>query len=171
MGGRVMNPLLKVLPTDRLPHIWQVLATLLAVASVFTLCWWLSQQGLLDLAATAISFYVVSMMRMLGPSLAKRAPREFRRTAGLLDTARAEAAEWMANRKLLSLAIIAFLSTVAFLIGRFIASTVMTAIGSPWLALAGGFAVSAAVSSPVLLKSIMESFKGASGQGKGGQDV
>lgn len=165
-----MNPLLKVLPTDRLPHVWQVLATLLAVASVFTLCWWLSQQGLLDLCATGISFFVVSLTRMIGPSLAKHAPREFRRTAGLLDTARADLAEYMANRKLLSLAIIALIATMAFLIGRFIASTVMAAISSPWLALAVGLALAAAVASPLLLKSIIESLKSVS-RGSDDDDV
>lgn len=165
-----MNPLLKVLPTDRLPHVWQVIATLLAVASVFTFAWFISQSGWQELAATGVAFFAVTFLRQLGPSLAKRAPREFRRTAGLLDTARSDFADWMANRKLLSLAIIAFLSTVAFLIGRFLASTVMTAIASPWLALAAGLALAAAVASPVLVKSIAESFKGSSGQGKGEQD-
>lgn len=162
-----MNPLLKVLPTDRLPHFWQVLATLLAVASVFTVCWWLSQQGLVDVCATGLSFFVVSLTRMMGPSLAKRAPREFRRTAGLLDTVRADFAEYMANRKLVSLAIIAMASTIFFLLGRFIASTVMTAIASPFLALAVGLALAAGVASPVLVKSIAESFRKVSHETEG----
>lgn len=96
-----VNPLLRALPSDKLPHVWQVCSTLLAVASMFTLCWWLSKNGLLDLAATGISFFAVTFLRMVGPSLAKRAPREFERTAGLLDTARADFAQWMSHRKLL----------------------------------------------------------------------
>lgn len=151
-----MNPLVKsILPTDRLPHIWQVLATLLAVASIFTLCWWLSQKGLLDLAATGASFYVVTFMRQLGPSLAKKAPREFEKTAGLIDTARRDMAEWMANRKLLSLAVIASVMTISFLVMRYIASVALQMIASPWLALAIGLALAAAVASPVMVKGIV----------------
>lgn len=165
-----MNPLLRALPTDRLSHGWQVLATLLAVASGFTMCWWLSQQGLVDVAATGISFYCVSLIRMLGPRLARRAPQEFRRTAGLLDMAREDLASWVANRKLLSLAIIAMISTIAFLIGRFIASMIMATIASPWLALAVGLALAAAVASPVLVKSVFKAFKGASSRGADGDE-
>lgn len=152
-----MNPLLKALPTDRLPHIWQVLATLLVVASAFTMCWYLSQKGLLDLAATGVAFYTVTLMRALGPSLSRRAPTELKRTAGLIDVAREDFAAWMANRKLLSLALIAAVTTVAFLVFRYIASAVMTMIASPWLALAVGLAVAAAVASPVLVKGVWAS--------------
>lgn len=154
-----MNPLLKsVLPTDRLPHIWQVIATLLAVASTFVLCWYLSQKGLLDLAATGVSFYAITFLRQLAPSLSGKAPREFKKTAGLIDTARADFAEWMANRKMLSLAIIALIATIAFLTFRYIASILMVAIASPWLALAVGLALAAAVASPVMIKGIITSF-------------
>jgi predicted lysophospholipase L1 biosynthesis ABC-type transport system permease subunit len=166
-----VNPLLRALPSDKLPHVWQVCSTLLAVASMFTLCWWLSKNGLLDLAATGISFFAVTFLRMVGPSLAKRAPREFERTAGLLDTARADFAQWMSHRKLLSLSIIALVSTIAFLIGRFIASTVMAAIASPWLALAVGLALAAAVASPVLVRSIAESFRKPSDESEGNDNV
>jgi hypothetical protein len=138
---------------------------------MFTLCWWLSKNGLLDLAATGISFFAVTFLRMVGPSLAKRAPREFERTAGLLDTARADFAQWMSHRKLLSLSIIALVSTIAFLIGRFIASTVMAAIASPWLALAVGLALAAAVASPVLVRSIAESFRKPSDESEGNDNV
>lgn len=151
-----MNPIFKaILPTDRLPHVWQVLATLLAVAATFVLCWYLSQKGLLDLAATGVSFYIVTFLRQLAPSLARKAPKELKRTAGLIDTAREDFAMWMANRKLLSLALIALAVTVMFLVFRYIASVVMVAIASPWLALAVGLALAAAVASPVMVKGIV----------------
>lgn len=151
---------MKSLMTDRLPHVWQVLATLLGVAAVFVLCWYLSQKGLLDLAATAISFYAVTLIRQIGASLTRRVPKEFKATAGLIDQARADFTDWMRNRKLASHMIIAFVVTVAFLLGRFLASTVMTAIASPWLALAVGLAVAAMVASPVLVRDIGRIFTG-----------
>lgn len=155
-----MNPLLKVLPTDRLPHVYQILATAVGGAAVFVLCWYLSMQGLLDLAATAMSYFVVAFIRSSSTSLAKRAPSEFKKTASMVDTARAEFDEWMTNRKLLSRLILAVVVTVMFLVGRAIAATVMTLIASPWLALAIGLAVTALVISPVLFKAMADSFKG-----------
>lgn len=150
-----MNPLLKaVVPTDRLPHIWQVLATLLGVSSVVVLAWYLSQNGLLDLAATGIAFYTTTLLRQLGGGLSRRAPKEFAKTAGLLDTARVEFREWMSSRKLLTHVLIALVMTVAFLIGRFIASILLTVIASPWLALAAGLALAAAIASPQIVKGI-----------------
>lgn len=147
--------------TDRLPHGWQVLATLFAVASVFTMCWWLSQKGLLDLAATGISFYVMTLMRQLAPNFTERAPKEFSATATLIDQASADFQVWMSSRKTLSLAVISFVFTVIFLIVRYIASLLMGFIASPWLALAVGLAVSAAVASPVLVRELLKSFKKA----------
>lgn len=154
-----MDPLTRILPTDRLPHVWQVIATLLAVASLWTLCWWLSEQGMLDLAATGLAFYVVTLTKQIGGSLSSRAPKEFKATAGLVDTARADFAAWMANRKLLSHVLIALAVTILFLVGRFVASTVMAMIASPWLALAVGLAVAAAVASPVLVRGVIASMK------------
>ena len=153
-----MHPLLKALPTDRLPHVWQVLATLLAVASLFTLCWYLSQYGLLDLAATAVSFFTITFLRQLAPSLASRAPSELRQTASLLDTARTELAAYLRNRKTFTLALFSIVATVCFLIGRALASIVLVAIASPWLALSGGLLLGAVVASPVLAKSVIASF-------------
>lgn len=151
-----MNPLLRSLPTDRLPHGWQVLATLLAVASAFTLCWWLTKLGLIDLAATAASFYALTLVRQIAPSLAARAPVELKATATLIDTARADLAAWMASRRLLSHAIIAAVVTVSYLALRAIASTTLHLIASPWLALAVGLAVAAAITSPVLVKNFAD---------------
>lgn len=146
--------MMEVLPSDRLPHGWQVLATLLAGASIFTLCWYLSQRGLLDLAATGISFYLVTFVRSLGGALTARAPKEFKRSASLIDTMRSDWDTWMANRRLLSLALIAGVATTFFMIGRSVASVILVAIASPWLALAIGLAITAAVASPYLVKSL-----------------
>lgn len=148
-----------ILPTDRLPHGWQVIAVLLGVASVFTLCWYLSEQGLLDLAATALSFFILTLIRLLGPSLESKAPREFKRSAALFDQLRRDYAHWMTERRLSSQMVIAFVMTVCFLVGRFIASTVLTAIASPWLALALGLMLAAAVASPVLVRGLMDTVK------------
>lgn len=154
-----MNPLLRVLPTDRLSHGWQVLATLLAGASFFVLCWYLSKQGLLDLAATGLAFFVVSLVRQLGSVVTSRVPKEFVKSASMVAQLRADLSEWMANRKLLSHVLIALVATLVFLLIRSVAATLMGWIASPWLALAIGLAIAAAVASPVLVKSLGDSLR------------
>lgn len=146
--------------TDKLPHGWQVLATLFAVASVFTLCWWLSQKGLLDLASTGVSFYAMTLARNLAPNVSDRAPKEFAGTAQLIDQARTDFQTWVNNRKVLSIAIISFVFTVVFLIIRYTTSLIMGFIASPWLALAVGLALAACVASPVLVREIVGGLKG-----------
>lgn len=151
--------LTRILPTDRLPHGWQVAAVLLGVASIFTLCWYLSEKGLLDLAATGLSFFVVTLLRLLGPSLESKAPAEFKTSAALIDQLRADYARWVGSRKISSQMLIAFVLTISFLIGRFIAATVLTAIASPWLALALGLMLAAVVASPVLVRGVIQAMK------------
>lgn len=154
-----MNPLMKVLPTDKLPHGFQIGATIALGAAVFVLCWYLSKQGALEIAATAMTYFVIQLGRMSGTSLAKRAPAEFKDTATIIDTARRDYATWVSNRKLLSHLILAAVATALFIACRFLASTVMTIIASPLLAIALGLGVTAFVISPVLFKGMVESFK------------
>lgn len=154
-----MNPLMKVLPTDRLPHGFQIGATVALGAGIFVLCWYLSKEGMLEIAATAMTYFVIQLGRMSGTSLAKRAPVEFKDTATMIDTARRDYATWMSNRKLLSHFILAALATGLFITCRFLASTVMTIIASPLLAIALGLGVTAFVISPVLFKGVVDSFK------------
>lgn len=149
----------RILPTDRLPHGWQVAATLLGVASIFTLCWYLSEKGLLDLAATGLTFFVMTVVRLIGPSLQKRAPAEFKGSAALLDQLRLDYSTWVQSRKLASQVVIAFVVTVAYLVGRYLASLLLQAIASPWLALALGLMLAAAVASPVLVKGLMDTMR------------
>lgn len=143
-----------VLPTDRLPHGWQVLSIILGTASMFVLCWYLSQQGLLDLAATGLAFFALTMVRLTGPSLSSRVPREFQRSAGIIDALREDYQQWVASRRLASQTILALLMTIAFMIGRYIASAVLYAIATPWLAVSVGLLVAAAIASPVLVRTV-----------------
>lgn len=146
-----MNPLASILSIDRIPHAWQVIATLLAVASLWTLCWWLSEKGKLDLAATGLSFYIVALLRQIGGSMSSRAPKEFQRTAGIFDTARAEFAAGMASRKVAE--------------SRADRQSVDYPRCPPFIA--------ACVASPVLFKGIAASFKTAAepSEPKGGRPM
>lgn len=154
-----MNPLMKVLPTDRLPHGFQIASTIAIGAGIFVLCWYLSNEGMLEIAATGMTYFIVQLGRMSGSSVAKRVPVEFKETGEFIDTARRNYATWVSNRKLLSHLILAVLATILFIGCRFLASTVMTIIASPLLAIALGLGVTAFVISPVLFKGMVDSFK------------
>lgn len=155
-----MNPVLNVFRTvNNLPHIFQIAATVAIGGSLFFVSWWLSTQGWLEMGATALTFFVMQIIRMSGVSIAKRAPREFSQTASTIDTARREFGDWIANNKVLANCLLAVLFTGIFLAGRLAASSVMTLIASPLLAVALGLAVTAVVISPVLFRALMDNFK------------
>lgn len=158
------TPLRRALPTDNLPHGWQVGATMLLVGALFSLAWALSQAGLLDLAATGTAFFAVTLARQMGLGLTGRVPREFQGTARMIDQARSDFAAWIAARTLLSHALIAVAYTVAFLLLRAAMTATLTVIASPWLALAVGLALAAAVASPLLIRSLIETVSGSAGR-------
>lgn len=154
-----MNPVLSVFKSvNNLAHGWQVAATVAVGGCIFCLSWWLSTQGWLEMGATALTFFGMQIVRMSGMSVAKRAPREFAKTASTIDTARQEFGDWIANNRLLANCLLAVIFTGMFLAGRVAASGLMTLIASPLLAIALGLAVTAAVISPVLVKAVCEAF-------------
>lgn len=155
------SPLSRALPTDRLPHGFQVLATMLLTGSLFAIGWALSEAGLLDLASTGLAFFVVTFARQMG--LSSRAPREFAGTAQIVTQMRSDWTGWVEGRTVLSRALLAATMTVGFLLLRAAITGLLTVIASPWVALAAGLAISAAVASPVLLRALLETVAGDSG--------
>lgn len=155
-----MNPLLKAFaPMNALPHIYQILGVFVAGASVFLACYGLSAKGLLDVAATALAYFIVQLLALVGPSFARRAPKEFARSASMIDTFLIEFTEWRMNQKLLAKGLLALGATILFLAFRFVAATVLPLIASPWFAGAIGLAVTACVISPVLVRGVVQTFK------------
>ena len=139
--------------TDKISHGWNVLGTLLLGGALFAAAWGLSQAGQLDMAATGLSFFVMTMLRFTGPSLMKRAP-EFAGTSALVNQARADLSSWLESRRLLSLCLISLALTLGFLVVRAAAAWALGIIASPWLALALGLGVAAIVAAPTIIKVI-----------------
>lgn len=155
-----MNPVLSVFKgVNNLPHIFQIVATVAIGASLFFVSWWLSTQGWLEMASTAVAFFIMQVIRMSGASMTKVLPREMPKTASTIDTLRQEFGEWIANNRLAANMILAVIFTGLFLVGRLAASGVMTLIASPLLAVAIGLAVTAVVVSPVLFRAMLDTFK------------
>lgn len=137
-------------------HIWHVLGTILLVGAVFSLAWALSAAGLLDIAATGLAFFTVTFMRQMGVGLSTHAPREFEGSANLLRQVQADFQRWLASRSVISHALLAVAYTVVFLLCRAALTAILTVIASPWVALAAGLALAAAVASPSLIRSLTE---------------
>lgn len=165
------TPLSRALPTDRLPHGWQVAATLLLTGALFALGWALSQAGLLDIAATGLAFFGVALARQMRVGFTTRAPREFSGSARMLDQIRSDFQTWLSGRTLLSHALIAAAHTTAFLLLRSAISAVLSVIASPWVALAVGLAAAAAVASPFLVSAVIDTLAGRSGLTETGEEV
>lgn len=165
-----MNPLKAIMPSA-LPWGFQIAGTLIATASLTVLCWYLSQNGLLDLAATGLSFFIVTVTRQIAPSLSSRAHKtDFANSAQIIDALRHDFSAWMSRRRVLGHVLIAIAATLLFLVCRFVASTVLTMIASPLLALALGLAVTAAIASPVLIKALIDTVKTSSAPVKDAAD-
>lgn len=158
------TPIARVLPTDRLPHGWQVAASVLLVGALFSLAWALSEAGLLDLAATGLAFWALAFARQMGLDLSRRAPKEFSGTAQIISQMRADWTAFLRHRTILSRAVIATAMTVGFLMLRAAITGLLTVIASPWIALAAGLALAAAVASPFLVRALMETIGGSSGR-------
>lgn len=152
-----MSPIASlVLPTDRLSHAWTVAGTVLMGGAVTMAAWWMSTSGLQELAATGLSFWLLTLVRMLSPGLQRLAPGEMRESARMLDTLRRDLAAWMGTRSILSQAILAATLTALFLVLRGIARWALGALSSPILAGALGLAVAALVAAPHLARAIGE---------------
>ncbi|SMX86169.1 hypothetical protein [Brevibacterium aurantiacum] len=143
-------------------HAWHVGATCLLVGAIFSLAWALSRAGMLDLAATGLAFFVTALARQMGIGLSTAAPREFEGSANLLRQLQADFARWLSTRSVIAHALIALGYTIAFLLARAALSGIMTVIASPWVALAAGLALAAAVASPSLVRSLAEAAGGRS---------
>lgn len=149
---------------DNLPHGFQIGGTVVAAAALFFFSWYFATQGWLEQAATALAFFLMQVTRMSAVSLKATTERsetfrEFRRTAGFIDTLRAEYAEWERSHRTLAHCLLAIVYTGVFLAGRKIAATFMTLIASPLLAVAIGLAIAAVVISPPLFRALADTFK------------
>lgn len=153
-----MNPLAKVLFVSN-SHIGNIIGTAAVGGSVFLVCWHLSNKGLLDIAATGLSFFIVSLLRFIAPNLRSSVPIEFRDSAGMIDTLRADCQRWIANRRMWAYTLLAALLTIVFLVMRYVASLALGVIASPLIAFALGLLVVAFMSAPMLFKAAIDTVR------------
>lgn len=103
-----MNPLLRVFGSvNSLPHGYQIAGVAVAGGAVFMAAYGLAVAGLLELAASALVFFLMNFVSLLGPNLSRRAPKEFAKSALMLDQLICDFGEWRRNQRVLAQALLA----------------------------------------------------------------
>ena len=152
--------------TDRLPHGWQVLATILAVGGLFSIAWGLSIAGQLDLAASGLSFFVMTLLPRLG--WAGRVS-EFSGTLEIIRQMRSDWDRYMGRRGVLAHVVVALGLTIVWLVLRVITTWVLHIVTTPWTALGAGLLLAAVVASPLLIQAVTAPIRAQKG-GDAGDD-
>lgn len=143
-------------------HKWQVAAVILMSGALFALGWALSRSGMLEIAATGLSFFATMFARSMWSSMSWT-PREFMKSAGMIAQLRSDWNEWISTRGTLAKALMALAITLLFMSIRACVSVALQAIASPWIALAIGLAGAAVIASPSLIAWATAAFRSRHG--------
>ncbi|PFG69097.1 hypothetical protein B0O41_3948 [Propionibacteriaceae bacterium ES.041] len=154
---------------DRGPdnHAWTVLGTLLACGAVGMLAWAISNAGMLDLAATGLTFFfsqLVSMMFKVGLLvLPEKKSKDFSQTSGLLKTAWREFQEYQAKSPIWRLALMALGATVVFMVARLGLSLALGVFSNIWIAGAAAALLASLIVAPNLFAGMFSKLRSRSG--------
>lgn len=147
------NPLFRSM--DRLPHGWQVLATIFLGGSITAISYGLTQAGLLELASSFLTFYVIFVGgRLIGKMRRIGTGRHFRESSALLGALMREMDEWITDRKILALALLGLPVTVGALALKAGFAVLLTIFSSWYFALGAGLLLAAIVCSPLLFSGM-----------------
>lgn len=154
---------------DRGPdnHAWTVLGTLLACGAAGMLAWAVSNAGMLDLAATGLTFFftqLLSMMFKVGLLvLPESKSSDFKETSGLLKTAWREFQEFQARSPIWRLAVLALGATIVFMVARLGLSLALGVFGNIWIAGAAAALLASLIVAPNLFSGFASRLKSKSG--------
>ena len=112
-------------------HAWTVLGTLLLCGSAGAIAWLLGNAGMLDLAATGMTFFftqLINMMFKVGLIVIPENKKDvsFKETSGLLRTAWREFQEYQARSPIWRLAALALGFTIVFMSARYAISIALS---------------------------------------------
>lgn len=137
-----------------LPHHYQIIGVALLGAAVAMAAYGFSELGLIDMAATFMTCFLLTFGRL---AFAFKPPTEgsdFAQTRTFVGNLVAEYKEFTRTRAVLGKAIIAVASALLFLGCRWLVITGFGFLANPWLAAAIGALVASAVASPVLWRAM-----------------
>ncbi|MGP5098324.1 hypothetical protein ACTXJ1_09910 [Brachybacterium alimentarium] len=147
------NPLFRSM--DSLPHGWQVLATVLLGGSITAISYGLTQAGLLELASSFLTFYVIFVGgRLIGKMRRIGTGKHFRESSQMIGTLMREMDAWVTDRKILALALLGLPVTVVCLAVKASFAALLGLLSSWYFALAVGLLLAAVVCSPLLFSGM-----------------
>lgn len=150
---------------DRGPdnHAWTVLGTLLACGAVGMGAWAISAAGMLDLAATGLSFFfmqLVSMMMKAGLIvIPEKSKTDFSETRGLLKTAWREFQDFQGRSPVWRMALLALGFTIGYLIFRLAISFALGVFSNIWIAGACAALLASFIVAPHLFSGMVARMK------------
>lgn len=166
-----MNSLLRVFgPVNNLAHGYQIAGVVVACGAVFMAAYGLSVAGLLEMGASAFVFWFMQFVSLLGPNLSRKVPKEFAKSASMMDQFIADLVEFRKGQRVFAQALMALGATILFLICRFLCASILPLITNVWFAGAIGLAVCSIVISPLVFRGLLATMRGSS-RITGGDDV
>lgn len=148
---------LQVLVTqiNQLPHGYQILGTLLLGGGVTAAGYGLSQLGLLDLAATFITCFMLTFFRLVFDFTKRpKADADFAKTRAGISAFVEEFDSFMKSRAILGKAIIATGYAMIFLAARWVVILLIGLMANVWIAVAVGLVLASVIASPILWRAM-----------------
>lgn len=150
-----------------LNHGWTVLGTLFIFFGLGMGAWAIASFGLLELAATGMSFFFVQLISMMFKAglivLPEKNSSEFSQTSGFVKTAWREFQEFQGRSPIWRMALLAIGFTLAYLIFRWGLSVAFGIFANPWLAGSAVAILASLVVAPNLFASFAGKLKSKSG--------
>ncbi|MGP9624320.1 hypothetical protein ACT3S7_15305 [Corynebacterium sp. AOP34-AQ2-28] len=139
---------------QHLPHGYQILGVALIGAAVAMAAYGLSEMGMLDVAATFATCFVLTFGRLAFSFKTPNEGSDFKETRTFINNLVAEYKEFTRTRAVLGKALIALMSALLFIALRWIMIAAMGFLANPWLAAALGALVASAIASPILWRAM-----------------
>ncbi|MBM6588920.1 hypothetical protein [Brevibacterium sp. RIT 803] len=148
-------------------HAWTVLGTLLACGAVGMAAWAISNAGMLDMAATGLSFFFIQLITMMMKAgllvVPEKHSTDFSESRGIIKTLWREFQEFQGNSPIWRMALLALGFTLAYLIFRFGLSVALGVFENIWIAGAASALIASFIVSPQLFKTMFSKMKTRSG--------
>ena len=139
---------------QHLPHGYQILGVALIGAAVAMAAYGLSEMGLLDVAATFATCFVLTFGRLAFSFKKPSEGSDFAQTGTFISNLAAEYKEFTRTRAVLGKALIALASALLFIALRWTMIVAMGFLANPWLAAALGALIASVIASPILWRAL-----------------
>lgn len=148
-------------------HGWTVLGTLLACGAVGMAAWAISNAGMLDMAATGLSFFFLQLVTMMMKAglivMPEKSSSNFSESRGIIKTLWREFQEFQANSPIWRMALLAVGFTLGYLLFRFGLSIALGVFSNVWIAGAASALIASLIVSPKLFSAMFSKMKTRSG--------